>query len=100
MVGMTRKRLHIRLPICVSMVVERTKLATSRRTLNWAVAANGKTHELERSGSQVLHRPNDGMDGPALPILPPPAHAPCAHLYRDDHHRRGASRTSRAAHGL
>ena len=37
------------------------------------------------------------MDRPALPVFPSRAHAQRAALYRDDHHRRGAARRSRAA---
>ena len=40
------------------------------------------------------------MDRPALPVLPSPADAPRAALYRDDHHRRGAARRPRAAAGV
>ena len=45
----------------------------------------------------LLDRADDGMDRPALPVLPSPADAPRAALYRDDHHRRGAPRRPRAA---
>ncbi len=37
------------------------------------------------------------MDRPALPVFPSRSHAQCAALHRDDHHRRGAARRSRAA---
>src|SRR5262245_36861058 len=47
-----------------------------------------------------LHRPDDGMDRPALPVLPSPAYAPRPDLHGDDHHRCGAARRPRAAHGL
>src|SRR6478609_4481114 len=43
---------------------------------------------------------DDGMDGPALPVLPSSAHAPGSDLYRNDHHRRGVARRSRAAPSL
>jgi tRNA dihydrouridine synthase A len=31
-------------------------------------------------------RPDDGLDGPPLPLLPSPAHAPHAAVHRDGHH--------------
>ena len=40
------------------------------------------------------------MDRPALPVLPSPADAPRAALYRNAHHRRGAAWRSRAAAAL
>src|SRR5262245_49354074 len=39
---------------------------------------------------------DDGVDRPALPVLPSSAHAPDPDLYRDDHDRRGAARRPRA----
>ena len=36
-------------------------------------------------------RADDGLDGPALPVLPSPADAPRAALHRDGDDRRGAS---------
>src|ERR1700685_3789901 len=45
----------------------------------------------------ILSRPDDGMDRPALPVLPSPADAARAALYRDAHHRCGAARRSGAA---
>src|SRR5690348_12720902 len=53
-----------------------------------------KAHD--RPVAPLLHRPYDGMDRPALPVLPSPAHAQGAALYRNAHHRRGAARRPRA----
>ena len=54
-----------------------------------------KAHD--RPGAPLLRRADDGMDRPALPVLPSPAHAPRAALHRDADHRRGAARRPRAA---
>ena len=45
----------------------------------------------------LLRRADDGMDRPALPVFPSPAHAPRAALYRDADHRRRPARRPRAA---
>src|SRR5438067_1011387 len=37
----------------------------------------------EQSRSQILRRADDGVDRPALPVSPPPAHASRAALYGD-----------------
>src|SRR5262245_46980494 len=57
-----------------------------------------KTEQFQ--SMEVLDCTHDGMDRPALPVLPSPAHAPRPDLHGDDHHRCGAARRPRAAHGL
>src|SRR6202035_2684093 len=72
----------------------RGKLATKagwlfRRVLLKSLQIPG-TLQLE-TGPQILRRSDDGMDRPALPVLPSPADAARAALYRDAHDRRGAA---------
>jgi hypothetical protein len=51
----------IRVSICAGMVVEeRTR---DGRSCDAASGADGKAHEIEGFGSQILHRPDDGLDG-------------------------------------
>ena len=52
---------------------------------------------VERGRSPAVHRPDDGLDGPALPVLPAPRHAPCAAVHRDDHGARAAARRRAAS---
>ena len=47
-----------------------------------------------------LHRADDGLVGPPLPVLLPPARAACGRLLRDDHHRRARPRRRAAPPGL
>ena len=45
---------------------------------------NGYERKIKRYRQPALHhRADDGLDGPALPRLPPSALAPCAALYRN-----------------
>src|SRR5262245_29779772 len=44
-----------------------------------------------RLGPKIRCRPDDGMDRPALPVLPSPADAPRLDLHRDGDHRGGAA---------
>ena len=46
--------------------------------------------------TQILHRPDDGLDRPALPRLPSPDDAACKTLHGDADHRRHHSWRSRS----
>src|SRR3954454_23157507 len=51
----------------------------------------------QNAKSPLQRRADDGLDGPALPGLPPAADASCAALYGDADHGRDHSRRSGAA---
>ena len=58
----------------------------------WAMrTANEWQSIARRCRAPFLRRADDGLDRPALPVLPSPADAARADLHRDDHHRRGRS---------
>ncbi len=42
----------------------------------------------EQFAVSLVRRPDDGLDGPALPVFPAPHHAPRASVHRDDHQCR------------
>src|SRR5262245_36939566 len=57
----------------------------------WCSSFIEKTAQsIEIQSTSLQRGPHDGMDRPALPVLPSPADASRAHLHRDDHDRRGA----------
>ena len=66
-------------------------------------AARSSTGTRKRPASDqppLQCRADDGLDGPALPVLPPAAVASRADLHRNDHDRRDPARRSRAALGF
>ena len=61
-----------------------------------------RVHRLDRQicaigRSSILRRADDGLDGPALPVLPPPADAARAALHRDGDGAGDPARRPRAA---
>lgn len=64
---------------------------TVNRTRRWDNRCHVRIQASYFNTLEGVRRPNDGLDGQALPLLPPASVAPCAAVHRNGHHGRADS---------